>query len=103
MIDIDFKNSMPEQVWFSRIDPDKANNAHNLLAIINNLDSVQSITASRVSKHLIAEHFRNLPIPQTMPQDLFFTGEFARQILGQLIRMALSEEPFLMGYYPIDK
>lgn len=103
MIDIEFKHGIPEEVWFSRIDPDNGNDRRNLLAILDKVDEVKSIVASRVSRYLIQEHFRNLPMPETMPTYLFFFGDFARQIVGQLITMALQEEPFLMGYFPLKK
>jgi hypothetical protein len=103
MIDIDFKHGCPEEVWFTRIDPDNGNDKRNLLSILNNIEQVKNITVSRISRYVIVEQFRNLPVPNTMPTYLFFTGDFARQIVGQLITMALSEEPFLMGYFPLKK
>lgn len=103
MIDIDFKHGVPEEVWFTRIDPDNVNDPRNMLAIFDHVDQIKCIVASRVSRHLIEEHFKNLPMPQTMPMHLFFTGAFAQQIVGQIITMALDEEPFLMGYFPLKK
>lgn len=103
MIDIDFKHGVPEDVWFTRITPTDLNDSRSLLAILNHIEEVKSITLSGVSRRMIQEHFQNLPMPTTMPMYLFFTGNFARQIVGQLITMALNEEPFLMGYFPLKK
>lgn len=90
-IEIRWKH-MPEDVYYSLLQKDQSYARNEMLKLLYNVNQIQAIEVTGHMREYILETFRNLVTPSWNPTTMYFAGDVAQTIMGQLLHMVLDHD-----------